>query len=186
MRNYTPSQNCDDFEFELVKNYKVVDIDCQSNFPSNNPADAAVVKRVKSLIDYPSAKYSVFRPSKENQVGYDFFFILKDLSTGMRYVQLIEPSLSAGGATPDVFFVERYVKKLKAVQSLAWVELDIDAENIVHTFVSTGDTSRIDWATVFKSAGYSDSRILILDRADLKAFFGPMLNVLFSCGFDDN
>ena len=35
----------------------------------------------------------------------------------------------------------------------------IDVENIVHTFVLTGDTSRIDWATVFKSAGYSDSRV---------------------------
>ena len=46
----------------------------------------------------------------------------------------------------------------------------IDVENIVHTFVSTGDTSRIDWATVFKSAGHSDSRVLILERADLKAF----------------
>ena len=181
------SQNCDDFKFELVDKYKVVDIDCQRDFPSRNPVDAAVVKRVKSLIGGSSAKSSVFRPSnKENQVGYDFFFILKDLSTGTRYVQLIEPTLSAGGATPDAFFIERYVKKLKAVQSLAWVELGIDAENIVHTFVSTGDTSRIDWATVFKSAGYSDSRILILDRADLKAFLGPMLDVLFSCGFDDD
>ena len=115
-----------------------------------------------------------------------FFFIFKDLSTGMRYVQLIEPTLSAGGATPDTFFTERYLKKLRAVQSLAWAEIGIDAENIVHTFISTGNTSRIDWETVFKSAGYSDSRILILDRANLKAFFGPMLDVLFSCGFDDN
>ena len=141
---------------------------------------------MKSLIGGSSAKSSVFRPSKENEAGNHFFFILKDISTGTRYLQLIEPTLSADGATPDAFFIERYVKKLKAVKSLAWAELGIDAENIVHIFVSTGDTSRIDWATVFTSAGYSDSRILILDRADLKAFFGPMLDVLFSCGFDDN
>ena len=113
-----------------------------------------------------------------------FFFIFKDLSTGMRYVQLIEPTLSAGGATPDAIFTERYLKKLRAVQSLAWAEeIGINSENIVHTFVSTGDASRIDWETVFKSAGYSDSKILILDRANLKVFFGPMLDMLFSCGF---
>ena len=141
---------------------------------------------MKSLIGCSSATDLVFRPSKSTQSGYDFFFIFKDLSTGMRYVQLIEPTLSAGGSTPDTFFTERYFKKLRAVQSLAWAELGIDAENIVHTFVSTGNTSRIDWETEFKSAGYSDSRILILDRANLKAFFGPMLDVLFSCGFDDN
>ena len=53
------SQNCDDFEFELVTNYRGVgDIDCQSDFPSNNPADAAVVKRMKSLIGCLSAKFS--------------------------------------------------------------------------------------------------------------------------------
>eukprot|EP01036_Dinobryon_divergens_P029294 gene29294-38367_t len=113
------SQNCKNhYQCELASDYDVVEISCQSDFPSRNPVDAPVVKRVKSLIDGSSANYSVFRPSNENQAGYDFFFILKDLSTGMRYVQLIEPTLSAGaGATPDAFFIERYVKKLKAVQS---------------------------------------------------------------------
>ena len=72
------------------------------------------------------------------------------------------------------------MKKLKVVKSLVWAELRKDAGNIVHTFVSTGYTSRIDWGTVFESAGYSDSRILILDRADLKAFFGPMLDICVS------
>ena len=164
-----------------------MDISCQSDFPSRNPVDAAVVERVKSLIDGSFAKDSVFRPSKKNQAGYDFFFILKDLSTGTRYVQLIEPTLSAGGASPDAFFIDRYLKKMKAVKALAWAELGIEAENIIHTFVSTtGDTSRIDWATVFESAGYADSRILILDRVDLKFFFGPTLDALFSCSFEDN
>ena len=182
------SQNCKNrYRYELASDYKVVNITCQNDFPSNKSVDAAVVKGMKSLIGGSSATDLVFRrPSKSTQSGYDFFFIFKDLSTGMRYVQLIEPTLSAGGATPDTFFTERYLKKLRAVQSLAWAEIGIDAENIVHTFISTGNTSRIDWETVFKSAGYSDSRILILDRANLKAFFGPMLDVLFSCGFDDN
>ena len=105
-------------------------------------------------------------------------------------MQLIEPTLSAGvgGAIPEAFFIERYVKKLKAAQSLAWVDLSIDAENIIHIIVSIGDNSRIDWATVFNSAGYSDSRVLIMVTADLpKVFFGPMLiNVLFSYGLYDN
>jgi len=146
---------------------------------------------VKSLIGGSFAKYSVLRPHKENQAGFILFFNFKYLSTGTRYVQLIEPTLSAGvgGVIPDEFFIERYVKKLKAAQSLAWVELSIHAENIIHTIVSIGDNSRIDWATVFNSAGYSDSRALILVTADLpKVFFGPMLmNVLFSCcSLDDN
>ena len=104
--------------------------------------------------------------------------------------QLIKPTLSAGvgGAIPDAFFIKQYVKKLKAAQSLAWVELSIDEENIIHTIVSIGDKSRIDWATGFNSAGYSDSRVRIFVTADLpKVFFGSMLrNVLFSCGLDYN
>ena len=47
------------------------------------------------------------------------------------------------------------------------------------------DTSGIDWATEFKDAGYSDRRILILDRADLSTFYGPMLNRLISDFFDE-
>jgi hypothetical protein len=97
-----------------------------------------------------------------------FFFNFKDLSTGTFYdvQQMIKPTLSAGvgGTIPDAFFIKQYVKKLKAAQSLAWVELSIDAENIIH------------------------SRVRILVTADLpKVFFGSMLrNVLFSCGLDFN
>ena len=59
------SQNCDDFKFELVDKYKVVDIDCKRDFPSsNNPVDAAVVKRVKSLIG-GSIFCQVFSPSSK-------------------------------------------------------------------------------------------------------------------------
>ena len=56
----------------------------------------------------------------------------------------------------------------------------------MHTFISAGDTSSgVDWATEFRDAGYSDRRILILDRTDVNAFYGPMMNLLFSNCFDD-
>ena len=54
----------------------------------------------------------------------------------------------------------------------------------MHTFVSNGDTSGIDWKKEFSNK-FSDRRIVILDRANLARFFGPMLNVLFSYYFDD-
>ena len=109
-----------------------MDIFCQSDFPStNNPADAAVVKRVKSLIDGLSAKYSVFQPSKEDQAGYDvFFFILKDLSTGTRYVQLIETTLSAG----RVFYRSLCEEAGSCpIQSLPWVGIDVEDIIVVLT-----------------------------------------------------
>ena len=177
-------QNCDDVAFKLASRYDVVDVSCQSDFPSTNPADAAVLKRVNAMIKSNSGN-KVVRPKKENQAAYNFFFILKDLTTGTRYVQLIEPTFSAGGSNPDQFFIDRYVKKLKAAESLAWNEVGIDVKDIIHTFVSTGSTSHIDWKTVFDNAGYSDRRVLILDKKDLITFYGPMLNVLFSSCFSD-
>ena len=124
------SQNCDDFKFELVDKYNVVDIDCERDFPSssNNPIDAAVVMRGKSLIG-GSIFYQVFSPSSKQarktklvaMMTSSFSFSKISPLAGTRYAQLFEPTLSAGGATPDAFFIiERYVKKLKAVQSLVW------------------------------------------------------------------
>ena len=179
----TYSQNCKVISFKLASEFDVVDVSCQSDFPSSNPADAAVLERVKALIDDGLATNQVIRPDKENQAAYDFFFILKGLTTGTRFVQLIEPTFSASNS--DQFFIDRYVKKLKTSDSLAWNELGIDKKDIVHTFVSTGNTSHIDWKTVFDSAGYSDRRVLILDQKDLAPFYGPMLNVLFSSCFSD-
>ena len=56
--------------------------------------------------------------------------------------------------------------KLTRAESLAWDQLDVN--EIVHTFISTGGTSGIiDWATTFHDAGYSD-------RADVISFsMGP-------------
>jgi hypothetical protein len=57
----------------------------------------------------------------------------------------VQPTFSADGCNPpDQFFIDRYVKKLKDAESLAWNELGIDVKDIVHTFVSTGSTSHID------------------------------------------
>jgi len=177
------SQNCNSIAFKLSNRYDVVDVSCQSDFPSSNPADAAVLERVKALIDDDLSVNKVIRPDKQNQAAYDFFFILKGLTAGTRFVQLIEPTFSASNS--DQFFIDRYVKKLKSSDSLAWNELGIDKKDIVHTFVSTGSTSHIDWKTVFDNAGYSDRRVLILDKKDLASFYGPMLNVLFSSCFSD-
>ena len=179
----TYSQNCKVISFKLASDFDVVDVSCQSDFPSSNPADAAVLERVKALIDDGLAANQVIRPDKENQAAYDFFFILRGLTEGTRFVQLIEPTFSASNS--DQFFIDRYVKKLKSSDSLAWNELGIDKKDIIHTFVSTGSTSHIDWKTVFDNAGYSDRRVLILDKKDLASFYGPMLNVLFSSCFSD-
>ena len=180
----TFQQNCDDVNFKLASSYDVEDVSCQNDFPSIDPADAAVFKRVQVFLDSKSIINKVIRPTEETQAAYDFFFILKG-PDGSRYVQLIEPTLSAGGPDSDAFFINRYLKKLEKAESLAWNELGIDAANIVHTFVSTGNTSGVPWKTVFENAGYSDRRVLILDRTDLSTFFGPMLNVLFSYCFSD-
>ena len=178
------SQNCDvRFELEIV--YRVEDLPCKFDFPSNKPADAKSAKRVKSFVDEVATKNVVVRPMKDDQAGYDFFFILKEFASGARYVQLIEPTFSAGGKhDSNKVFITRYLKKIEEAESLAWSELGIDVKNLVHTFVSNGDTSGIDWKKEFSNK-FSDRRIVILDRANLARFFGPMLNVLFSCWFDD-
>ena len=181
----TYQQNCEEIRYKLARRFNVVDVSCQSDFPSINPVDAAVVKSVKTLIDNADSINVVVRPTKENQAGYDFFFILKGRAAGPRFVQLIEPTLSAGGPDSDVFFIKRYIKKLKAAESLAWNKLGIDVNNIVHTFISTGDITGIQWQTVFKDQGYSDRKVLILDKTDLSTFYGPMLSVLFSSCFSD-
>ena len=178
-------QNCKTVRYELADSYDVVDVSCQSDFPSTNPVDAAVVKSVKALVDNADSINKIVRPTKETQAAYDFFFILKDSSSNKRFVQLIEPTISAGGPDSDAYFIKRYVDKLTRAESLAWDQLGIDMKDIVYTFISTGDTSGIDWATEFQDAGYSDSRILILDRADVTAFYAPMMNLLFSNCLDD-
>jgi hypothetical protein len=104
----------------------------------------------------------------------------------MPFIQLFEPTISAGGPDPEDYFSRRYVEKLEKAESLAWKEIGIDVKNIVYTFISTGDTSDIDWATKFKDAGYRARMILILDRADVRAFYGPMMNLLFSICFDED
>ena len=89
---------------------------------------------MRALIDDSLSETKIVRPKIENQAAYDFFFILEDLTTGTRYVQLIEPTFSADGCNlPDQFFIDRYVKKLKAAESLAWNELGIDVKDIVYT-----------------------------------------------------
>eukprot|EP01036_Dinobryon_divergens_P022102 gene22102-30337_t len=177
-------QNCEEVEFKLASSYVVVDVSCQSDFPSTNPVDAAVVKSVKTVVDGTSNNIIV-RPTKETQAAYDFFFILKDSSTNKRFVQLIKPTISAGCPDSDAYFIKRYMDKLTRAESLAWDQLGIDVNEIVHTFISTGDASGIDWATKFHDAGCSNKRILILDRADVTAFYGPMMNLLFSNCLDD-
>jgi hypothetical protein len=180
------SQNCD-VKFELEKVYRIEDLPCKFDFPSNKSADAKSVKRVKSFVDDVATINVVVRPKKKNQAGYDFFFVLKDFSSGARYVQLIviEPTFSAGGKhDSNAFFIKRYLKKIEKAESLAWSELGIDVKNLVHTFVSNGDTSGIDWEKEFSNK-FPDRKIVILDRANLRTFFGPMLNSLFSFCFDD-
>jgi hypothetical protein len=115
---FTYQQNCEEIRYKLARRFNVVDVSCQSDFPSINPVDAAVVKSVKTLIDNNADSINVVvRPTKENQAGYDFFFILKDRAAGPRFVQLMEPTLSAGGPDSDVFFIKRYINKLKAAES---------------------------------------------------------------------
>ena len=182
----THQQNCNTVRYELANRYDVVDVSCQSDFPSANPVDAAVVKSVKALVDHADSINKIVRSTKETQAAaYDFFFILKDLSSNKRFVQLIETTISEGGRDSDAYFIKRYVDKMKRAESLAWDQLGIDVKDIVHTFISTGDSSGIDWATEFQDAGCSDRRILILDRADVTAFYGPMMNLLFSNCLDD-
>eukprot|EP01035_Chromulina_nebulosa_P000536 gene536-biopygen441 len=172
-------------QFELEKVYRVEDLPCKFDFPSSNPADAKSIKRVKSFVDEAAIKNVVVLPTKDGQAGYAFFFILKDFSSGARYIQLIEPTFSAGGKhDSNEFFIKRYLKKIEEAESLAWSELGIDVKNLVHTFVSIGDTSGIDWKKEFRNK-FPDRKIVILDRANLPTFFGPMLNSLFSCCFDD-
>lgn len=180
------SQNCDTVRFEVISRHEIEDVACTVDFPSSNPADADAFKRVKSLIDEIPVVSAIFRPTKAAQSGYDFFFILKEFSSRTRSIQLIDTSFSAGGKNrSEEFFIARYLKKIEAAESLAWNELGIDVKTIVHTFVSNGDTSGVDWKKEFSDKKYSDRRIVILDRADLAIFFGPMLNVLFRCCFDD-
>jgi hypothetical protein len=163
----------------------IEDLPCKFDFPSSNPADAKSVLRVKSLFDEAATVNVVVRSTKDDQAGYDFFFILRDFSSGARFVQLIEPTFSAGGKhNSNKFFIERYLNKIEKAESLAWSEIGIDVKNLVHTFVSNGDTSGIDWKKEF-SKKFPDRKIVILDRANLPTFFGPMLNSLFSCCFDD-
>jgi hypothetical protein len=177
------SQNCDIVRFELDSVYRVEDLPCKFDFPSSNLVDAKSVKEVKSFVD-EAAINVVVRPTKKTQAGYDFFFILRDFSSGARFVQLIEPTFSDGGKhDSNKFFIARYLKKIEKAESLAWSELGIDVKNLVHTFVSNGDTSGIDWKKEF-SKKFPDRKIVILDRANLPTFFGPMLNSLFSCCFD--
>ena len=116
-------QNCKTVRYGLVDTYDVVDLTCQSDFPSTNPVDAVVVKSVKAVVDGTS-NTKIVRPTKENQAAYDFFFILKDSSSNKRFVQLIEPTttISAGGPDSNAYFIKRYLDKLKAAESLAWGE----------------------------------------------------------------
>ena len=181
----TYQQNCKSIRYKLVDSYNVMNVTCKSDFPSIDPVDASVVKKVKALVDNTDSNDVIVRPAKENQAAYDFLFILKEFPTNMPFIQLMEPTISAGGPDPKDYFSRRYVEKLQNAESLAWNELGIDVKKIVHTFISMGDTSDIDWATTFEDAGYWDRRILILDRADVRAFYGPMMNLLFSICFDD-
>jgi hypothetical protein len=91
----------------------VVDVACQSDFPSMNSTDASDVKSVKDIVDNANSINTIIRPSEENQAAYDFFFILTVASTGKRFVQVIEPTISAGGPDPKEYFIKRYVNKLK-------------------------------------------------------------------------
>ena len=78
------------------------------------------------------------------QARYAFFFILRCLSSGARYVQLIEPSFLASGSNhSNEFYIARYLKQIEVAESCE--KEGIDVKNIVHTFVSIGDTSGIDW-----------------------------------------
>ena len=169
------SQNCDIVRFELDSVYRVEDLPCKFDFPSSNLVDAKSVKEVKSFVD-EAAINVVVRPTKKTQAGYDLFFILRDFSSGARFVQLIEPTFSDGDKhNSNKFFITRYLKKIEEAESLAWSELGIDVKNLVHTFVSNGDTSGIDWKKEF-SKKFPDRKIVILDSA---TFFGPMLNCCF-------
>ena len=180
------SQNCDRVRLELKSMYTIEDVACEVDFPSSNLADADSIARVKSFVDDDDAAIDIlFRPTKATEAGHTGFFILKGCSSGARYVQLIDLSFSAGGShNSNEFFIAQCLKKIEVAESLAWSELGIDVKNIVHTFISNSDTSGIDWKE-FSDKEYSDRRILIMDGANLAHFFGPMLNVLFSCCFDD-
>jgi hypothetical protein len=177
-----PSSGQDGFEANM---YAIEDVACKFDFPSCHLVDADFITRVKAWIDDPAIINKVVLPTKDDQAAYDYFFVLKESSTGARYVQLIEPTFSAGGShQSNEFFIARYLKKIEVAESLAWGELGVDVHSIVYTFVSNGDTSTIDWKKEFGKK-YSDRKIVILDRANLATFFGPMLNVMFSCCFDD-
>jgi hypothetical protein len=176
----TYQQNCKSIRYKLVDSYNVMNVSCKSDFPSIDPVDASVIKKV---IDNTDSNDVIVRPAKENQAAYDFLFILKEFPTNMPFIQLMEPTISAGGPDPKDYFSRRYVEKLQNAESLAWNELGIDVKNLVHTFVSNGDTSGIGWKKEF-SKKFPDRKIVILDRANLPTFFGPMLNSLFSCCFD--
>ena len=163
----------------------MVETSCNGDFPSISPDDASVVESVKALVDDADCINKIVRPTRENQAAYNFFFVLRDISTKMPFVQLIDLTLSAGDSDSKDF-TQRYVHQLKKAEALPWNELGIDAKKIVFTFISYGDTSGVNWATEFKQAGFGDRRILVLGKADLKAFYGPMLNLLFSICFEDD
>ena len=84
--------------------YRIEDVDCKYDFPSNESADAGSVMRVKSWIDDTVTLDVVVRPTKDDQAGYDYFFILKEFATGARYVQLIE---AGGKHDSNELFIKR-------------------------------------------------------------------------------
>ena len=73
------SQNCETVRFELDSLYRIEDVACKIDFPSSNPVDVNSITRVKSLIDDATLDL-VLRPTKDNQAGYHFFFILKEFA----------------------------------------------------------------------------------------------------------
>jgi len=181
----TYSQNCGVVRFDLVPEYTVENITCNYDFPSKNSADAASIAAVKAILNANSIDKVIY-PSKKNQAAYDFFFILKDYKSGSRFVQLVDSTFAAvkknkSQLDSDSIFINRVVNKLKGSEKLAWSELGVGEDDIVHTFVSARNGPPIDWAKELAAKNLSHKKVIILEMADLQQFYGPMLNALFAC-----